>query len=135
MDPRNKLFSRSEVKDFERGKRRYYPLSDDKDKHHDEAMEILFGKSIKDIPPVTFFVCDPMKYIEEFDGKYWVRTVDRVEKKKYVALFSLETTGCLEVEAYDKNDARERARDEYEPHLEEEFYFETTGIDIEEVTA
>ena len=76
---RDKLFPNSVLKEHERGLRRYYPLGDDKDKHNDEAMEILCGKPIEDIPNVTWFVCDPEKYIEEFDGKFWVRTTDTRE--------------------------------------------------------
>jgi len=79
---REKLFPNSVLKEHERGLRRYYPLGDVKHQHRAEAMEILFGKPIQDIPPVTYFVCDPSKYIEEFDGKFWVRTTDTREGVK-----------------------------------------------------
>ena len=96
---REKLFPNSVLKEHDRGLRRYYPLGDDKDKHSDEAMEILMGKPIEEIPNVTWFVCDPEKYIEEFDGKFWVRTTDTregVKKEAREALLSLVLAHIVE---------------------------------------
>ena len=98
-DLRDKLFPKSVLKEHERGLRRYYPLGDAKHQHRAEAMEILMGKPLQDIPPVTWFVCDPEKYIEEFDGKFWVRTTDTregVKKEAREALLSLVLAHIVE---------------------------------------
>ena len=96
---REKLFPNSVLKEHERGLRRYYPLGDVKHQHRAEAMEILMGKPLQEIPNVTWFVCDPDKYIEEFDGKFWVRTTDTregVKEEAREALLSLVLAHIVE---------------------------------------
>ena len=114
---REKLFPKSVLKEHERGLRRYYPLGDDKGKYSDEAMEILCGKPIEKIPNVTWFVCDPEKYIEEFDGKFWVRTTDtRCGVKEYEVVLQANNLSFHTVEASSEEHAiriaKEEARDE-----------------------
>tara|TARA_B100000902_G_scaffold379241_1_gene413351 strand:- start:230 stop:637 length:408 start_codon:yes stop_codon:yes gene_type:complete len=113
---RDKLFPKSVLKEHERGLRRYYPLGDDKDKHsvpEYEAMEILMGKPIEEIPNVTWFVCDPEKYIEEFDGKFWVRTTDTREGvKEYEVVLQANNLSFHTVEARSEEQAIRIAKDE-----------------------
>jgi hypothetical protein len=74
------------VKDFVRGRRRYFPLTntgtdpDSQWKRFIEAFFIIFGREPKNDGEIgiAIFFRDLESYIEEFDGRFWVRTIVEV---------------------------------------------------------
>lgn len=73
----------SVLKEHKRGMRRYFPLSSTQlhsDEMATEVVSILTGKEVTDIGMIRgAYVLNCFdKYVEEFDGKFWVRTVYRI---------------------------------------------------------
>lgn len=73
------------LKEHKRGMRRYFPLSStvkDSDDMATEVVSMLTGKEVTDIGRIrAAYVLNCFdKYVEEFDGSYWVRTVYRIPK-------------------------------------------------------
>lgn len=72
----------SVLKDFVRGRRRYFPLSaNTKGEGLEEAFFIIFGRPAKDDYEVGLAILfhNLDNYIEEFDGKIWVRTIVKIK--------------------------------------------------------
>ena len=81
----DKLMDSSILKEHKRGMRRYFPLSSThlhSDEMATEVVSILTGKQVTDIGKIrAAYVLECFdKYVEEFDGKFWVRTIYRIPK-------------------------------------------------------
>ncbi len=74
------LLPQSIVKDFSRGKRRYFPITAKRKsgwKYLREAFYIIYGRYAIDNAEIGFAILSQSldKYVERFDGKLWVRTI------------------------------------------------------------
>jgi hypothetical protein len=70
------------VKDFVRGPRRYFPLTETELEweRYREAFYIAIGREPEDNIEVGLAIVNLGlgEYIEEFDGRFWVRTIAEV---------------------------------------------------------
>lgn len=75
----NSMMGDSIVKDFERGKRRYFPITAKRmsQKALREAFFIIYGRKPEDDGELGYALLFQSldKHIEKFDGKLWVRTI------------------------------------------------------------
>ncbi len=84
----DKIIGSSVLKEHKRGMRRYFPLKSTQlhsDEMATEVVSILTGKEIASpinlgLVRASYVLNCFDKYVEEFDGSYWVRTVYRIPK-------------------------------------------------------
>ena len=81
------LLSSSIIKEFKRGIRRYFPISSTKTddwKYLEEAFFIIYGRKPKNDSEISFAILyhGLDKYVEEFDGKLFVRTIYKIKQNE-----------------------------------------------------
>ena len=80
-----KIIGSSIIKEHERGMRRYFPLKSTElhsDEMAAEVVSYLTGKEVTNIWSIraSYSIGCFDKYVEKFDGKFWVRTIYKNKK-------------------------------------------------------